>query len=73
MPGTNGGSSPSCAAARSPLLERLKPLVRSQYGVHAYPRRVHVVECLPKTPSGKIQRFVLRGMSDGDLVGRSRQ
>ncbi|MFI5801164.1 AMP-binding protein [Streptomyces sp. NPDC051677] len=51
-PGEDGGL---------PLFERLKTLVRSQYGAHAYPRRVHVVERLPKTPSGKIQRFVLSG------------
>jgi acetyl-CoA synthetase len=28
--------------------------------VHAYPRRIHYREALPKTPSGKVQRFVLR-------------
>ncbi|MFG1667769.1 AMP-binding protein [Streptomyces sp. Y7] len=54
------------------LLERLKTLVRGQYGVHAYPRRVHVVDSLPKTPSGKVQRFVLRSMSDDDIAGLSR-
>jgi len=27
---------------------------------HAYPREVEFVDELPKTPSGKIQRFVLR-------------
>ncbi|MFD0440279.1 AMP-binding protein [Streptomyces chartreusis] len=51
------------------LVKRLQGLVRSQYGAHAYPRKVHVVERLPKTPSGKIQRFVLRDMKDEDIEG----
>ena len=42
------------------LETELKHLVRDQYSKHAYPRTVHFVDSLPKTPSGKIQRFVLR-------------
>jgi acetyl-CoA synthetase len=38
----------------------LQDLVRARYSAHAYPRRVHIVGSLPKTPSGKIQRFLLR-------------
>jgi len=38
----------------------LQEWVKRQYAAHAYPRRVHYVASLPKTPSGKIQRFVLR-------------
>ncbi len=38
----------------------LQDLVRSGYSAHAYPRRIHIVGSLPKTPSGKIQRFLLR-------------
>jgi acetyl-CoA synthetase len=30
---------------------------------HAYPREIDFVAALPKTPSGKIQRFILRGVS----------
>jgi acetyl-CoA synthetase len=42
-------------------LEReLQQLVKDRFAAHAYPRQVHVVEQLPKTPSGKVQRFVLR-------------
>ena len=44
------------------LVTRLQNAVRGTYGAHAYPRRVHVVEELPKTPSGKVQRFVLRDL-----------
>lgn len=42
------------------LTDELKKHVKSEYSAHAYPRRVVYVESLPKTPSGKIQRFVLR-------------
>lgn len=34
--------------------------VRDGYSKHAYPRRVHFVDRLPKTPSGKVQRYLLR-------------
>ncbi|GEL16574.1 AMP-binding protein [Pseudonocardia asaccharolytica] len=42
------------------LAVELQELVRTRYAAHAYPRRVHFVDQLPKTPSGKIQRFLLR-------------
>ena len=38
----------------------LRQFVKDRYAAHAYPRRVQFVEDLPKTPSGKIQRFMLR-------------
>jgi acetyl-CoA synthetase len=38
----------------------LQQLVKTGYAAHAFPRRVHVVEGLPKTPSGKVRRTVLR-------------
>ncbi|MGK2320398.1 AMP-binding protein [Gordonia rhizosphera] len=42
-------------------LEReLQQLVKTGFAAHAYPRTVHFVDALPKTPSGKIQRFILR-------------
>lgn len=47
-------------ASTDGLTERLQEAVRSNYGRHAYPRRVHVIDELPKTPSGKVQRFILR-------------
>ena len=34
--------------------------VKTKYAAHAYPRKVHFVDELPKTPSGKVQRYVLR-------------
>ena len=42
------------------LADELKQLVRQKYSAHAYPRQVHFVESLPKTPSGKVQRYLLR-------------
>jgi len=38
----------------------LQQHVRSTLAAHAYPREIEFVNVLPKTPSGKIQRFLLR-------------
>lgn len=48
------------SSSSSDLVTELQQLVKKQYAAHAYPRNVHFVDELPKTPSGKIQRFVLR-------------
>ncbi|MFF9778779.1 AMP-binding protein [Streptomyces sp. NPDC013978] len=42
------------------LVKELQQLVKARFAAHAYPRTVHFTDRLPKTPSGKIQRFVLR-------------
>ena len=42
------------------LAVELQTLVKKKFAAHAYPRTVHFVASLPKTPSGKVQRFVLR-------------
>ena len=42
------------------LVRELQQLVKTRYAAHAYPRQVHFVPELPKTPSGKVQRFLLR-------------
>lgn len=42
------------------LEAELQQLVKTGFAAHAYPRTVHFVDALPKTPSGKIQRFLLR-------------
>lgn len=42
------------------LRETLQQLVRRRLSAHAYPREIDFVADLPKTPSGKIQRFILR-------------
>jgi acetyl-CoA synthetase len=43
------------------LTAELTQHVRERLGKHAFPREIEFVDTLPKTPSGKIQRFVLRG------------
>ena len=48
------------SAGTDELRVSLQQMVRNQYGAHAYPRRIHFVGELPKTPSGKVQRFLLR-------------
>jgi 4-hydroxybenzoate-CoA ligase len=45
------------------LREALKEYVKQKIGVWKYPRWIDVVDSLPKTATGKIQRFKLR---DGD-------
>ncbi len=42
------------------LATELQNLVKSRLGTHEYPREVEFVRELPMTPSGKIQRKVLR-------------
>ncbi|QBF26096.1 AMP-binding protein [Pseudomonas tructae] len=42
------------------LAEALKQQVRQRLYAHAYPREIEFVSELPKTPSGKLQRFILR-------------
>jgi len=42
------------------LKEEIQQMVRKRLSTHAYPREISFVTSLPKTPSGKIQRFILR-------------
>ncbi len=42
------------------LAEELKLFVKTHLAAHQYPREVEFVDQLPKTPSGKVQRFLLR-------------
>jgi len=52
---------PRDGAKGSPALtEELQNLVKTKYAAHAYPRAVHYLDSLPKTPSGKIQRYLVR-------------
>lgn len=48
------------AVGSDALVDELKQHVRKRLSAHAYPREIVFVEQLPKTPSGKIQRFILR-------------
>ncbi|MET2825681.1 acyl-CoA synthetase [Mesorhizobium shangrilense] len=51
--------SPSHQASEA-LAEELAQHVKKRLSAHAYPREIDFVSELPKTPSGKIQRFLLR-------------
>lgn len=46
--------------ATSQLADDLGQFVKKRLSAHAYPRLIEFVTELPKTPSGKIQRFLLR-------------
>lgn len=46
------------------LEEALRQQVRSRLAAHAYPREIEFVDELPKTPSGKVQRFLLRNQGN---------
>ena len=46
--------------ASDTLAEELQKLVRTRLSLHAYPREIEFIGELPKTPSGKVQRFLLR-------------
>ncbi len=50
------------------LAEALKLHVRKRLSAHAYPREIAFVEQLPKTPSGKIQRFILRNAEKASVA-----
>jgi len=53
----------------SPEMARdIQGWVKSRYAAHAYPRQVHFTEALPKTASGKVQRFVLRQQRRDELA-----
>lgn len=48
------------------LKEELQNHVRRRLSTHAFPREIEFVDELPKTPSGKIQRFILRDRARQD-------
>jgi acetyl-CoA synthetase len=54
------------------LTHDLQEWIRANYAAHAYPRLVSLVDALPKTPSGKIQRAVLRQRSQAQASTRAR-
>ena len=44
----------------SELTDELQTWVKTRLAAHAYPREIEFIDEIPKTPSGKIQRFILR-------------
>ena len=53
---------------RKGLTEELQKWVKTNFAAHAYPRHITYIRELPKTPSGKIQRFVLREQRKNELL-----
>lgn len=51
---------PSVAATRQPTSEELTALCKARLAGYKRPHRYEMVEELPKTATGKIQRFKLR-------------
>lgn len=52
--------------ASDQLVKDIQGLVRERMSGHAYPREIEFVDELPKTPSGKIQRFMLRKQAEDE-------
>ncbi len=50
------------------LTEDLQRWVKTNFAAHAYPRNITYIGELPKTPSGKIQRFVLRERRKNEIL-----
>jgi acetyl-CoA synthetase len=53
--------------ASDELTGELQQLVKTKFAAHAFPRSIHYTDALPKTPSGKIQRFLLRAQRTTEL------
>jgi len=51
----------------------LMSLARDELAPFKVPRAVVLVDALPRTPTGKLRRFVLRAGAWGDLPGTSRE
>jgi acyl-coenzyme A synthetase/AMP-(fatty) acid ligase len=50
-------------ASSAGLSEEITDVVKDRIGRHQYPREIEFVDALPKTETGKIQRFLLRTAS----------
>ncbi|ACL58871.1 AMP-binding protein [Methylobacterium nodulans] len=52
------------------IVREIQSWVKTRYAAHAFPRKVHFTEALPKTASGKVQRFVLRQQRRAELASQ---
>ena len=48
--------------------KRIPNIQNNKKEIHTYPRNITYVGELPKTPSGKIQRFVLREQRKNEIL-----
>lgn len=56
------------ASGSDELAKEMQELVRKRLSTHAFPREIEFVDSLPKTPSGKIQRFILRKQAEDEAA-----
>ena len=59
------------AAVPDTFADEVKQYAKTRFAAHAAPRRVHVVDALPKNPSGKVKRFELREQRREELEAES--
>lgn len=52
------------------LAKEIQQWVKDRYAAHAFPRTVHFIAALPKTPSGKVQRYLLKQQRTAELQHR---
>ena len=57
-------------ASSGELAEELGQYVRKRLSAHEYPREVEFMAELPRTPSGKLQRFILRDQEKAHAADR---
>jgi 2-aminobenzoate-CoA ligase len=57
--------SPDAGAPSPALVKQLQDHVKAEIAPYKYPRAIEFLTALPKTPSGKLQRFALRAMAAG--------
>ena len=57
--------------ASETLARELQSWVKENYAAHAFPRAVHFIDALPKTPSGKVQRFLLKQRRQRELAAQA--
>jgi 2-aminobenzoate-CoA ligase len=58
--------SPGAHAPSPELVKTLQDHVKGEIAPYKYPRAIEFLSALPKTSSGKLQRFALRAMAAGD-------
>jgi acetyl-CoA synthetase len=56
-------------ASREGIEEKIVRAIEEEIGKFARPSRVHIVDDLPKTRSGKIMRRLLQNISNGEELG----
>jgi len=58
-------------ASSGELAEELRQYVRKRLSAHAYPREIAFMAQLPRTPSGKLQRFILRNQEKAHVADKT--